>query len=48
MLEMKLVIASIVSKYNLKLADNQPIKPVAHFSSIVPSNGVPLVMTGFR
>ncbi|MBD2566555.1 cytochrome P450 [Anabaena lutea FACHB-196] len=49
MLEMKLVIASIVSKYNLELADNQPIKPVLHFiSSIAPSNGVPLVMTGFR
>jgi cytochrome P450 len=48
MLEMKLVIASIVSKYNLKLADNQPIKPERHFSTIAPSNGVPLVVTGFR
>jgi unspecific monooxygenase len=45
---MKLVIASIVSKYNLKLADNQPIKPERHFSTIAPSNGVPLVVTGFR
>ncbi|WP_255427000.1 cytochrome P450 [Sphaerospermopsis sp. LEGE 00249] len=48
MLEMKLVIASIVSKYNLKIADDQPVKPERHFSSIAPSNGVPLVLTGFR
>ncbi|WP_236721300.1 cytochrome P450 [Trichormus sp. NMC-1] len=48
MLEMKLLIASIVSKYNLKLADNQPIQPVRHLSTIKPSNGVPLVITGFR
>ena len=48
MLEMKLVIASILSKYNLELADNKPIKPMRCGGTIVPSNGVPLVMTGFR
>lgn len=48
MLEMKLVIAAIASKYNLKLADNKPIKPVRHGIVITPSNGIPLVMTGLR
>ena len=48
MLEMKLVIASIISKYNLELVDNKPIKPMRRGGTIAPSNGVPLVMTGFR
>jgi cytochrome P450 len=48
MLEMKLVIATIISKYNLELADNKPIKPIRGGATIVPSNGVPLVVTGFR
>ena len=48
MLEMKLVLAAIVSKYNLELADNKPIKPVRNGIVITPSNGVPLVMTGLR
>ena len=45
---MKLVIAAIVSKYNLELADHKPIQPVRHGIVITPSNGVPLVMTGLR
>ncbi len=48
MLEMKLVIASILSKYNLELANNKPIKPMRRGATIAPSNGVPLVMTGLR
>jgi len=48
MLEMKLVIATVISKYNLELADNKPIKPIRGGATIVPSNGVPLVVTGFR
>ena len=48
MLEMKLVIASILSKYNLELANNKPIKPMRRGGTIAPSNGVPLVMTGLR
>ncbi len=48
MLEMKLVLATIVSKYNLELADNKPIKPVRNGIVITPSNGIPLVMTGLR
>ncbi|MDJ0798686.1 MAG: cytochrome P450 [Calothrix sp. MO_167.B12] len=46
MLEMKLVIASVVSKYNLELADNKPIKPMRRGGTLAPSNGVPLVLTG--
>ena len=46
MLEMKLVIASIVSKYNLELVDNKPIKPMRRGGIMTPSNGVPLIMTG--
>ncbi len=48
MLEMKLVIAEIVAKYNLELADNKPVKPMRRGGTIAPSNGVPLVMTGLR
>jgi cytochrome P450 len=48
MLEIKLVIASIVSKYNLELADDKPIKPIRRSAVIAPLNGVPLVLTGFR
>ena len=48
MLEMKLVIASIVSKYNLELANNKPIKPMRRGGTLTPSNGVPLVLKGFR
>ncbi|MUG91833.1 cytochrome P450 [Scytonema sp. UIC 10036] len=48
MLEMKLVIATIVSKYNLELADDKPIKPIRRSATISPSNGVPLVVTGLR
>ncbi len=48
MLEMKLVLAAIISKYNLELADNKPIKPVRNGIVITPSSGVPLVMTGLR
>ena len=48
MLEMKLVLASIVSKYNLALADHKPIKPMRRGGTITPRDGVPLVLTGFR
>ncbi len=48
MLEMKLVIASILSKYNLELADRKPIKPMRRGGTVAPSNGVPLVLTSFR
>lgn len=48
MLEMKLVIATILSKYDLKLANNKPIKPMRRGGTLAPSNGVPLVVNSFR
>ncbi|MEL7037125.1 MAG: cytochrome P450 [Cyanobacteria bacterium J06592_8] len=48
MLEMKLVIASIVSKYNLALADCKPIKPIRRGGTLTPSGGVPLVVRSLR
>ncbi|MGF1489043.1 MAG: cytochrome P450 [Prochloraceae cyanobacterium] len=48
MLEMKLVIATIVSKYRLELVENKPIKPMRRGGTMAPSNGVPIVMTGLR
>lgn len=47
-LEMKLVLATILSRYQLALADNKLVKPKPHGATIAPSNGVPLVMTGKR
>lgn len=48
MLEMKLVLATILSQYNLELASDQPIKPMRRGGTLAPSNGVPLVVKGFR
>ena len=48
MLEMKLVIGTILSNYDLALANNQPVTPQRRGVTIAPSNGVPLVMTGKR
>ncbi|MDY7023714.1 MAG: cytochrome P450, partial [Cyanobacteriota bacterium] len=48
MLEMKLVIASIVSQYNLALVDRKPIKPTRRGGTLAPSNGVPLVLSSYR
>lgn len=45
---LRLVIATIISKYQLALANNKPIKPIRRGATIAPSNGVPLVMTGLR
>lgn len=47
-LEMKLVLATILSRYQLALVDHQPVKPILHGATITPSNGVPLVMMGRR
>ena len=45
MLEIKLVLATILTDFSLKLASEQPIKPRLRRLSIVPSNGVPLVVS---
>ncbi len=40
MYEMKLVVASILSQFQLELIDKQPVKPVRRGITIVPSGGV--------
>ena len=48
MLEMKLVLGTVLSSYQLALADDRPVKPKRRGVTVAPSNGVPLVMTGKR
>ncbi len=48
MLEMKLILATILSSYQLELANDRPIKPKRRGGTVSPSNGVPLVMKGKR
>jgi cytochrome P450 family 110 len=48
MLEMKLVIATLFSRYNFASADNKPVQPQRRGGTIAPHNGVPIVMTGKR
>lgn len=47
-LEMKLVLATILSKYQLALADNKPVKPQPRGFTLAPTGGVRMVMTGKR
>ncbi|MBW4511699.1 MAG: cytochrome P450 [Scytonematopsis contorta HA4267-MV1] len=42
--EMKLVLATILSRFQLRLADNRSVKPVRRGITIVPSGGVPMVI----
>ncbi|MCC5639946.1 cytochrome P450 [Nostoc sp. CHAB 5844] len=44
--EMKLVLATILSKYQLALADNQPEVPRRRGVTLAPARGVKMVMTG--
>ncbi|MGF1489041.1 MAG: cytochrome P450 [Prochloraceae cyanobacterium] len=48
MLEMKLVTATILSKYELKLVDKTLPKPKRRGLSVAPNNGVPIIKTGLR
>jgi cytochrome P450 family 110 len=43
--EMKLVLATILSRFQLTLADNRPVYPVRRGITIVPSGGVRMVIT---
>jgi cytochrome P450 family 110 len=45
MFEMKLVTATILSHFQLELAEKQPVRPVRRGITIVPSGGVPMVVT---
>ena len=48
MLEMKLVIANIVSNFEWKLSNDRPIKPVRRGLTITPSKNLKIVATGLR
>ena len=48
MLEMKLVIATVLSHYQLELAQTKPAKAQRRGLTIAPDNGVPMVMRGKR
>ncbi|NEO51603.1 MAG: cytochrome P450 [Moorea sp. SIO4A3] len=48
MLEMKLVLAKVLSGYHLALAQDKIIKPARRGLLSAPENGVPMVMTGQR
>ena len=47
-LEMKLVLATILSHYQLELAENKPVKPQRRGVTIAPAGGVQMVMKGKR
>jgi cytochrome P450 len=44
LLEMKLVLATILSNYQLALADTKPVKPQRRGLTIAPANGVHMVL----
>jgi cytochrome P450 len=43
--EMKLVLATVLSNFQLALVDNRPIKAVRRGITLTPSKGVPMIMT---
>ncbi|AVH62534.1 MULTISPECIES: cytochrome P450 [unclassified Nostoc] len=46
--EMKLVLATVLSDWQMKLADTQPVLPVRKSILLAPGGGVPMVVTGKR
>ena len=46
MFEMKLVLAKVLSRYSLELAENRPVMPVRRGVTMAPAAGVPLVVKG--
>ncbi|MGL5793783.1 MAG: cytochrome P450 [Waterburya sp.] len=44
LLEMKLVLATVLTKYDLTLASDRPIFPKLRGATVAPHNGVPLVL----
>ncbi|MEL7240883.1 MAG: cytochrome P450 [Cyanobacteria bacterium J06573_2] len=44
--EMKLILATILQKFELELADKKPVKPVRRGITIVPSGGVSMMVKG--
>ena len=48
MFEMKLVLATIISNYQLALADNQPVKPQRRGVTLAPAGGIQMMLKGKR
>jgi cytochrome P450 family 110 len=48
MFEMKIVLAKILSQYELALADNQPEKPQRRGVTLAPARGVKMIVKGLR
>ncbi|VEP11900.1 putative cytochrome P450 110 [Hyella patelloides LEGE 07179] len=48
MFEMKLVLATILSRYQIELVDEKPIKPALFGVTLVPAGGVKIVVKGRR
>ena len=48
MLEMKVILATIVSKYELTLANKKPEKPRRRGVTLAPASGVKMIVTGTR
>lgn len=48
MFEMKLVLATILRRYSLALAEKKQVKPVRRGVTLAPAGGVQMVMTGKR
>jgi unspecific monooxygenase len=44
MYEMKLVLATVLSRWQLELADNKPVVPVRKGALLGPATGVPMVV----
>lgn len=47
-LEMKLVLATILSQYQLALADSHPVKPIRRGLTIAPAGGIRMTLQGQR
>ena len=48
MFEMKLVLATILSRYQLALVDSRPERPQRRGVTLAPGGGVKMVITGQR
>ena len=46
--EMKLVLATVLSRWQLELADSKPVEPVRKGALLGPAQGVPMVVRGKR
>lgn len=46
--EMKLVLATVLSRWQLELVDRQPVQPIRRGAFLAPSDGVQMVATGMR